>query len=256
MPTNKNNLTKQKIEKNQDDFFDMDELDIENLDIEEEGEPVVITLNHEEDPTEKEVKLKSEKPEATTKKESGPIAYSAKALKDGYRFHTLTHEEQIMTRYLYTSEDSLSSFYLATQIADRIYDCPEEHFHFNFGLGMPTDGYHLAQVYDCTPSKTNPNAYVMKLLVSDTDIRCFTFTPSMLNPISAAISRDLGIRNNIFRSANSYEGIAGHIAFFKVKNVETQTGGKYSTIEEFKFINDAEYTVIEKMIDIMFNQAQ
>ncbi len=253
--------TKKELYGSEEDKFigivdlDFDDLDLTDLDLDDiDGDDTSVT-GHDD-----EASMKSE-PETAGKKtineepqDTGFMEYSRRAYEDGYTFKHLPLAEQRMTNYLYVSEDGLSSFYLALQTAKSINDSDERPY-FKYGVGMPKDGRYLAYVYDCTRSRSKPGAYVIKLLVSDCDMRCFTFSPGLFDPISVAISRDLKIKNNVFKSNKSYSDVGGHFALFKIENVETQYGGQYSEIKDFKFLSDKEYDVVEKMINIMFEQA-
>ena len=96
--------------------------------------------------------------------------------------------------------------------------------------------------------------HTLKILVSENDVRCFSFTPSLLDPVSIAITRDLDIRNNVFRRTD-YNELYGCVALFKIKNVETNAGGMYSNIVDFHFLTITEMNVVNKMIDTMLNQS-
>lgn len=250
------------------DMLDIDDLDLENIDLEDDEDDFIdlpksttndndAENNEKIDSTADEVIDESEnKPvQKSTSEDKGIlISYSSRAFKDGYRFNSLSLEEQRMTRYLYTSEDSLSSFYLATQRVEEMNAYPDEKFHFVYSLGMPNDGWHLGHIIGCKRSENKLNSYTLKILVSETDVRCFSFTPGLLDPVSVAITRDLDIRNNVFRRAD-YNELYGCVALFKIKNVETNTGGMFSNIVDFHFLTITEMKVVNKMIDTMLNQS-
>lgn len=272
MPIPKNKPIKNSIFSPADEKFDeldnlnLDDLDLEGLDLDDIDGDVddnttvmrdASNFEHESEPgPDPEPKSKS-KPVTQVPSEpqdTGFMEYSFRAYKDGYTFKHLPLDEQRMTKYLYVSEDGLSSFYLALQTAS-IINSTEERPYFKYGVGMPNDGWYLAYVYGCSRSRSKPGAHVIKLLVSDCDMRCFTFTPGLFDPISVAISRDIKVKNNVFRSAQSYSDLEGCFALFRVENVETQYGRTYSDIKDFKFLSGKELDVVEKMIDIMFEQA-
>lgn len=195
------------------------------------------------------------RPQPVEEKKQVPIHYSRRAHRDGYSFKSLTLEEQEMTNYLYISEDVMSSFYFATKRVEEMAAFPDVKYYSEYGYGMPFDGVYLGHIIDCKQSVKRPNSYILKILISATDIRCFNFTPGILDIVSHAITRDLKIRNNVF-SSNAYEELAGRIVMFRVQNVESQTGVEYSNFIAFDFINNHEFSVLKKMISIMFNQSQ
>lgn len=265
MPIPKEKPIKRDIPSTEDDRFagldelNFDDLDLEGLDLDDiDGnvdDSTTVTgkaSNSEPEPEPKPEPVTQAPPEPPN---TGFMEYSSKAYQDGYTFKHLPLDEQRMTKYLYVSEDGLSSFYYAVQTANLI-DTTGEHPFFKYGVGMPNDGWYLAYVYDCSNSRTNPNAYVIKLLISDRDMRCFSFTPGLFNPISVAISRDLKIKNNVFKSRSSYSELAGCVALFKVENTETRYGRTYSEIRDFKFLTSKEFDVVKKMINTMFEQAE
>ncbi len=262
MPIPKEKTIKRDIPSTEDDRFagldelNFDDLDLEDLDLNDidgdiEDSTTVTSKDSSTEPKPNPEPVVQTLPEPPN---TGFMEYSSRAYKDGYTFKSLPLDEQRMTNYLYVSEDGLSSFYLALQTA-RIINSTDERPYFKYGVGMPNNGWYLAYVYGCTRSKSKPGSHVIKLLVSDMDMRCFTFTPGLFDPISVAISRDLKIKNNVFRSAKGYSDLEGNLALFRVENVETQYGRTYSDIKDFKFLSNKEFDVVEKMIDIMFEQA-
>lgn len=247
-------------------IIDEDEtaLDLKEFDSEEEFDNFTKLENNTtalDEPKETEAKKheyevkEAVKEEDSKKKEMCIInKFSSRAFKDGYRFSELTDEEQRMTRYLYVSEDVLSSFYLATKRVEEMNAFPDEKFHFKYGFGMPFNGYYLGHIIGCKRSEKKLNSYILKILVSEDDVRCFNFTPGILSPISQAMSNDLGKRMNVF-SREGYDELCGCVVRFCVQNTEMQTGKEYSNITDFDFLNNKEYSVIKKMINIMLNQS-
>ena len=246
-----------------DEEFDLTELDLLGEEdslvstVEPTKEPENISVAKEEIVPTTNNQPAQESIETQPKKEEKPmpIRYSRRAHRDGYCFKELSPEEQEMTRYLYTSEDELSNFFFVNKRAEEMAAFPDNKFYFNYSYGIPVEGGYFGYIIDCKRSVKKPNSYILKILVSETDVRCFVFTPGIFDLVSIAMKRDFNKKNNVFHS-NAYEDIINCIIHFRVENTTSQTGVEYSNFIAFDFINNHEFSVLKKMISIMFNQSQ
>lgn len=233
----------EEIQKTDNDILNLDHIDLE--------EDFDLSEKQGETPREDPAKTKSKQEESIL------IKYSSRAFSDGYRFNSLSVHEQRMTRHLYISEDVISSYYLARERYREMGD-PDTKRFFKYGLGIPHDGTYLGIILGCQPSKTSSNSYVLKILMSEEDVRFFSFTPGIFNPVSQAISVEFGIRNNAFKQKQGiFEDLdlEGYVARFNVENTETKTGEPFSTITSFDFLSSQEISVLDKMVNIMLSQS-
>jgi len=126
----------------------------------------------------------------------------------------------------------------------------------SISLGIEYDGayYHksASRSKEIEKEKYYSKQNILVLRIKETNNLT---TPGLFNPISVAISRDLKIKNNVFKSKSSYSELAGCVALFKVENTETRYGRTYSEIRDFKFLTSKEFDVVKKMINTMFEQA-
>jgi len=158
MPIPKNKPIKNSIFSPADEKFDeldelnLDDLDLEDLDLDDidgdvdDSNTVTNEATNSEPDPEPEPKHDTVTQAPSEPPNTGFMEYSSKAYQDGYTFKHLPLDEQRMTKYLYVSEDGLSSFYYAVQTANLI-DTTGEHPFFKYGVGMPNDGWYLAYVF-------------------------------------------------------------------------------------------------------------
>lgn len=181
------------------------------------------------------------------------ILYSKKAYKEGYRFDSMTPEEQEMTKSLYISEEALSGYLSAQKTMLRVLESPENKPHVNHGAGIPIDGWYYGYVYACKPSNYNPDDYVLQILINRKDVRSFKFSISILDVIYNAIKDEMGIGINAFNYGDFLE-LTGRIVIFRVSNKETSTGNTFTYVKCLHFLTDDELKLIEKMICTMYAQ--
>ena len=223
------------------EVFDNDIIDLCNPEIDEIEETTMIT---------KENYTTNEKTTPIMKKTSSPCNYSSIAKKDGYDFSFMSPYEQEITQSLYISEEAMSNILLASRKMSEMTNSPEDKHYINYSWGLPYEGYYFGIVYDCKPSMKRENSFVLQLLVSDYDVCSFQFSTSMLDPISGAISNELGIYRSIFRCPD-YSLTIGKIVILKVVDVKLKNGTTYSKVSFFHFLDEEELAVMEKMLEAM-----
>lgn len=198
-----------------------------------------------------EIKSSADSPRSNTRKSE--ILYSKKAYKEGYRFDSMTPEEQEMTKSLYISEEALSGYLSAQKTMLRVLENPEYKPPVNHGAGIPIDGWYYGYIYACKPSKTNPDDYVLQILINRKDVRSFKFSISILDVIYNAIKDEMGIGINVFNCGDFLE-LTGRIVIFRVSNMETSTGNTFTNVKCLHFLTDNELKLIGKMIYTMYDQ--
>lgn len=184
-----------------------------------------------------------------------PVYYSKKAMREGYDFSEFSKIDQEITQWLYISEDAVSDFALASRRFCEMRDNPEEKFFFNYAWGLPCDGKIYGYVFDCAQSMYRANQYVLQLLVTNCDIRKFTFTLGFNDPVNIAIKDCLGLKNNIFHQVG-FESLIGQIVIMRTHNEKTNAGKEFTKIEDIYFLDREERNLLVKMTNTMLKQSR
>ena len=178
------------------------------------------------------------------------LDYSKTAYDDGYDFSNLKDWARKRTKYLYVSENALSDYALAKE---RILSSDNRR-GYKYDWGVPTDGRFIGFIDDCKQSSSSSGKYILQIILSDSDIRSFTFSQSSFDPVCAAIQAAKKVGGNIFRPAD-YSRLIGSLVIFDVKNTISSTGTSFSNIVNIRFLDEDDEAILDDMVNIMCEQA-
>lgn len=172
---------------------------------------------------------------------------------DGYDFSELSNEEITRFPRLYISLDSCSDFYDALCTCDTIDNKNNNAILlFDEGWVFEKSGKYKGIITDLRVSRKSSTDYILDVLISKNQIRYMKFSPKWNDEIYYQMCQYFG---SLFISIDR-EHLRGKIITFDVKNITSSSGNTFSKISNFTILDDVDFDLTLKIIDIMLEQVE